>query len=348
MENMKNPVIPKKKKKTKKIFRKILLTLLLLVILAGAAWYGYNSLKAEYTVTYQANTATTGTISNSLSFSGTLQTVNSESHSAKSDATVRTVYVSAGDKVSKGEKLLRLSTGQTLTAGIDGTVNQLPVAVGDEITSGTLLCDVVDFDHMQVSIRVDEYDINHVKPGDACRVTTTATEQTFESSIRSINYVSSSSGSVAYYTALAYVDVAPGTWPGMQVTVTVPREEATDVVILKMDAISFDEKNKAFVYVPDAEGTMTPSYITTGVSNGSYVEITSGLKAGDTVYKEVQVSSPNGIAAMFSSMFGSQRVLPGGNNRNTNRNWNNDGTNTNNRNNNTNNNGNQPFPGGNR
>ncbi len=297
-------------KKAKRILKRILIILLILAVLAGAAWYLIHSLKAQYTVTYQGYTASLGTISNALSFSGTLQAVHSASYTANGNGTVRNVYVKAGDHVTKGDKLIRLSTGQTAEAEFDGTVNVMDLAEGDTVSAGSTLCQIVDFTHMKTSIRVDEYDINSVKVGDSIRITTTATEKTFNSAIAAINYTSSSGGSVAYYTATAYVDVSEGVYPGMQVTVTLPQEEATDVVVLKMDAISFDETNAAFVYMEDENGEMRRNYITTGVSNGSYAEIRSGLSDGDTVYVQVKSEAANPVTGLLSSIFGRVNSIP--------------------------------------
>ena len=312
----------KGKKKSRHIFRKIILTLIILVILGLGGLYAYDQLKQEYTVTYDGYTATVGTISNSLSFSGTLQLIDSKTYTASSATSVREVFVQAGDTVKKGQNLLRLTNGKTFTADFDGKVNTISVAAGDEVTKEQELMQIADFDHMKVSIRVDEYDISDVSVGQACRITTTATEQVFDSSIDSINYISSSTGNVAYYTATAYLDVGAGVYPGMQVTVTIPQEEASNVVILKMDALSFDETNRAFVYQMGENEEMTRVFVETGVSNGNYVEIKSGLRANDTVYavaKATQTAST--LNSLFSGMFGTQQI--NNNNRNTFRNNNN-------------------------
>ena len=301
----------RQKTKSKHFIRKIIVAVLIIALLAGAVWYLFRSLKSEYTVNYQPYTATVGTISNSLSFNGTMQAVHNTTYTAESSGTVRAIYVSAGDTVHKGDKLIRLSTGQVEEAEFDGTVNVMNLEVGDSVDAGDTLCQVVDFNHMKTSIRVDEYDINSVHIGDEIRVTTVATEKEFSSSIAAINYVSSSSGSVAYYTATCYIDVDKEVYPGMQVTVTLPQEEADGVVILKADAISFDEENSAFVYTMDEKGNMEKTYITTGVSNGSYTEIKSGITDGTTVYTEVKVESTSG-SSLLSSLFGGSNVMGGG------------------------------------
>ncbi len=299
----------KKARHRRRRFRRFLVFLLIALVLGAITYAVIRKLKSEYTVNYQAYNATTGTISNSLSFSGTLQAINNKTYTASSDGAIRTLYVEKGSDVKAGDPLLRYSTGKTVTADFDGRINQLNVSEGAEVAQDDTLLQLVDFDHMKVSIRVDEYDISDVKIGDECRVTTTATEDTFTSVIDDINYISSSTGSVAYYTATAYVDVKSGVYPGMQVTVTIPQEEAANVVILKEDALSFDQTNQAFVYMLADDGSLEEVYVKTGVSNGNYVEITQGIRSGDTVYAEVKAAESSG--SLFSNLFGGRNILGG-------------------------------------
>lgn len=309
------------KPRRKRRVRKIILFLLILLLLAAAGWFAYNSLKAEYTVTYDSYTATTGSISNALSFSGNLSLIDSATYAASSSGTVKTIYVAAGDEVQEDEKLLRLSNGETITAGFSGRVNKLNVEKGDEVSIGQELVQIADFRHMKVSFRVDEYDIGNVQVGQACTVTATATEKRFDSAIETIDYISSSSGNVAYYTATARVEVDDASvLPGMQATVSITQEEAQDVVILKVDAISFDATNQAYVWMKNEAGELEQKYITTGVSNGNYIEITEGLTDGDEVYVEVETTATSGAAGLLSGLFGGRQFnqrggsggMPGG------------------------------------
>ena len=314
---MQAPKQARPRRKKRHILRRILIALIVLALLAAGAYYAYLSLRQEYTVTYTGYTASTGSISNALSFSGSLQLIDNKTYTAGGDTTVRAVYVAAGDEVKAGDRLLRLANGETVKADFDGRVNTLSVGAGDSVAAGASLVQVADFTHMKVSIRVDEYDIANVSVGQACRVTATATEKQFATEIAAIDYISASSGNVAYYTATAYVDVDAGVYPGMQVTVTVPQEEAENVVVLSMNALSFDETNSAFVYVMDEEGVMTPNPVEVGVSNGSYVEIRGGVASGDTVYAETKVETgATGLAGLMQSMFGSQQIMPGAGNFN--------------------------------
>lgn len=293
-------------KRKKRILRRVLVLLIVLALLGGAGVYTWAKLRDQYTVTYDEYTAARGTISNSLSFSGSLGLRDSATYTSSARATVRNVYVAAGDTVRKGAKLVRLSNGTTCTADFDGRVNLVGVEAGDEVPENTTLVQIADFTHMQVSFRIDEYDIGDVQTGDRCTVTVTATEKVFESTVETINYISSSTGNVAYYSATANVDVEGDVYPGMQVTVTVPQEEAVDVVILKQDALSFTMENQAFVYQKEEDDSLKEVEVEVGVSNGNYVEIKSGLTEGEKVYAVSKVSEDS-LNSLLSGIFGQQR-----------------------------------------
>lgn len=309
-------------KKRRKWIKRIVWLVILALIGCGVYFIGLPVLQASVTTTYDTYTATTGSISTDLSFSGSFALKNSETLTAPSAATVRSVYVAAGDSVSSGDRIARLSTGDTIKASIDGTVNTLDVAEGDEVAAGQQLCQIADFNTLSVSIRVDEYDIGEVSVGDACTVTATSQEQSFEAVISKINYVSQSTGNVAYYTATADVEVSEDIYPGMQATITIPQDSVENVVILKMDALSFDPTNQAYVWMMDDSGSdeLQQVNVEVGINNGSYVEIRSGLSDGDTVYVEAQEEeTATGLLSLFSGLQRNQFNAERGNRGNWNR-----------------------------
>lgn len=309
----------KKKGKKRKILKRVIWTVVILLVIGVVVWSVYSKLKADYQVTYDPYTATTGSISNSLSFTGSMQLVNSATYTASSDATVREVYAAAGDQVSSGDRLVRLSTGELVKAEFDGTVSALEVAKGDEVKAGDTLATVADFDHMKVSVRVGESDISQVSVGQACKVSVSSAGASFDAKIDKIDYASYTGNNVAYYTSTVYVDTsgAANLWPGMQATVTITLDEAQNVTVLKMDALSTARDNTAFVYKETESGEMEQVAVTVGVSNGNYVEIKDGVSSGETVYKIAEKEEQQtGLAGLFSSLFSSTQV-----NRPSNRNW---------------------------
>ncbi len=292
----------KKKKKRFRFLKRLLLWIILLGLAAVAVhFFVLPRLEAGATTTYNSYTARTGTISNSLSFSGSIQVQNNETISSDSSATVRQIYVAEGDKVVRDQRLMRLSNGSTLKASFDGEVNQINVEVGDEVGANASLIQIVDFEHMQVSMRVDEYSISDLQVGQNCRITVTALGETFDSQIAHINRIPSGGGNTAYYTVTAELQVTRDVLPGMAATVTIPQEEAVDTVILNKAALSFGRDNSAYVLMYDEQQALQQVPVTVGLDNDNYVEITSGLKAGDTVY--AQVTAASGSGGLFSTLF---------------------------------------------
>ena len=110
-----------KKRKRGRILKKILVWVL---VLAAAAlvirFVVWPRLDKAATTTYNSYTARIGTISNALSFSGSVQVQNNETITSSGAATVRQIYVSEGDRVTRDQRLMRLSDGTTVKASFDG------------------------------------------------------------------------------------------------------------------------------------------------------------------------------------------------------------------------------------
>lgn len=293
-----------KRKRRRKRIRKLILWLILIALAVGAVYlFVLPKLKAAATTTYDSYTTTRGSISNSLSFSGSIDVVNDETLSAEAAGTVRKIYVEEGEAVVAEQRLMRLSNGEILKASFDGEVNEIMVEEGDEVSANADLIEIVDFSNLEVSLRVDEYSMASVSVGQACEVTVTALEQTFDSEISHINRIPTGGGSTSYYTVTAQFSGSEEVLPGMQVTVVIPEEEADDVVILSSDALSFGQANNAYVLMQNEDGDMEQVYVEIGVDNDNYVEITSGLEEGETVYKAVQsTEEATGLAGLFSSL----------------------------------------------
>ena len=257
----------KKKKRLRRLKRLLIWLALLALALLAFRFILLPKLEAGATITYNSYAARIGTISNSLSFSGSIAVQNDETITADAAATVRQIYAAEGDKVTRGQRLMRLSTGDTLKASFDGEVNKISVQVGDEVSGNASLIQIVDFENMQVSMRVDEYSISDLQVGQDCRITVTALGKTFESKISHINRISSGGGNTAYYTVTAELQVTSNVLPGMAATVTIPQEEAIDTVVLNKSALSFARDNSAYVLMYDDRQVLQQVPVTVGLDN---------------------------------------------------------------------------------
>lgn len=270
--------------------------LLLAVAIGFWAWNALSPMLAtEAETSYEAYTATVGDVLTTKSFSASLDVLNSETHTNTSDevTSIREVYVEGGQSVQKNDKLLLLKDGTLFRAGLDGVVNDMRFGRGDWVWRGVTLVQVVDLEHLQVTLMVDEYDIDKVAVGQTCTVTLVALDLSFEAEIAHINRVSTAASGVAYYEVTAELPVPPQVLPGMTASVTIPSEEARGVTTLDMAALSFGADGQPYVLLKNGE-SYEERVLQTGLADGMHVEIQSGLAPGDVVYKAYREEQTEG------------------------------------------------------
>lgn len=137
-----------------------------------------------------------------------------------------------------------------------------------------------------VSINVDELDITSVKEGQTATITLDAIDgEKFEGTITNVSSEASSGSSSAKYPVEITFDKTDDMRIGMTASASISIDESEDAVLIPVDALQ-EKGNKTFVYTKkDNDGNLSGEVeVETGLSNGNKVEITSGLKSGDTVY----------------------------------------------------------------
>lgn len=137
-----------------------------------------------------------------------------------------------------------------------------------------------------VSINVDELDILSVKEGQTATVTLDALDgQEFEGTITEVSNEASSGNSSTKYPVTITFEKTEDMLLGMSASATIHVNEAEDAVLIPVDALQ-EKGDSTFVYTKkDSDGNLSGEVeVETGISNGSQVEITSGLEEGDTVY----------------------------------------------------------------
>ena len=301
--------------------RAVLLAVVAAVCLAGYSYIYPMAAGAEKTV-YASYTAQTGDIATTMSFNAQISAISTETLQNSGEATVNNIYVTQGQTVKAGDKILDLSNGETLKAGIDGTVNEIAVAKGDWLRRSQGLVQIVDFTQLQVALSVDEYDVQKVRKGLPCTVTIISLGLDIETEIDHINLVSGSMGNVASYSATARLDAPENVLPGMAATVTIADEEALGVTTLEMAALSFHEDGTPYVLIRQGDGSYQEREVETGLSDGMRVEIVSGVEPGETVWAVAgtEAAEDFSLGKLYASLVGQTVVIQEGErSRDTNR-----------------------------
>lgn len=182
----------------------------------------------------------------------------------------------------------------TIKAPIRGTVLTRDVEVGSAVSSilnlganATLVMTVGDIEQVYVKGKVDEADIGHVRLGMPATITTESfRDKKFTGTVTRISPIGVEKDNVTTFAVEVSIANATGELrPNMTANAEIVLEELPESLLVPESAISYDAQRNASVQVVDAtarEGRRAVP-VKVGVGNGTKIQVTSGLKAGDRV-----------------------------------------------------------------
>ena len=218
-----------------------------------------------------------------VSASTALFTLKDTSDSAKYDQLLE----QRADYEELYQKLVKLYKDGGLTAEQSGTLETMvsldDLTVGTDPLTDTTLATLDPGKTMSVTVSVDETDILSLEVGQEVSLTVeSVSDEHYVGTVTEID----TTGTGGSYSAKITLDKQPGMLSGMTAKAEVTIQGVDNALLLPVDAIR-KTSSTAYVYTAyDAEtdtlGGMTE--VTLGLTNGTYTEIVSGLKEGDTVY----------------------------------------------------------------
>ena len=244
-------------------------------------------------------------------YAGTISSVKvSENDKVKSGAKIFTLsdtsYSANYDSLlrSRSEveetllELLTIQRGGAILSPISGSVYALT-----DVTEGEEEFEIMSLspdEKMSVTITVDESDILSLALDQEAEITVSSvSEEALSGTVTDID----TTGDSGSYTAEITLDRISGMLPGMTASVDVRIEGVENALLVPVEAVH-QTSDMAYVYTSYDEETQEYGGMTeveTGLWGSTYVEITSGLNVGDTVYYTESTS----IMDMFAGMMGS-------------------------------------------
>lgn len=280
----------------------------------------------------QLATATVGGVGSSDS--GTFTYKEERSVTAKTSGEVASLAVSEGDQVQNGSTLVQLSSdtiddtiqsqsdamrqaeislenakealeNYTITSPISGTIVEKAYKAGEKTEQGKELCKIYDLSYLTLTLNVDELDISKVQVGQKVTITADAVEgKTYEGVVTKVSVAGTTQNGYTTYPVTIQIDEADGLMPGMNADATILMSASENALAIPQDALVRDNKVLVTLDSPSAvnalEDAAPEGYVyvsvTTGVSDGSYLEVTSGLQEGDTVAYIPSAVDPYGMS----------------------------------------------------
>ena len=230
---------------------------------------------------------------------------------AEVDAARYAVISSEASLKEANENLVKTS----IYSPMSGTVSMLLVELGERVVgtgmmTGTEVMRVADLSRMEAQVEVNENDIPRVTLGDTAVITVDAyLDQKFRGVVTEIANSAKTTGVSAdqvtnfdvkilvlpeSYRELEEKGNANPLRPGMSATVDIQTESKAGIIAVPIQSVTTRTDTTKFVVTPSDEDIRTIVFITdgqralakdvkTGIQDNSYIEILSGIAAGDRV-----------------------------------------------------------------
>lgn len=174
-----------------------------------------------------------------------------------------------------------------IRAPMSGFVIGKPLTAGSTVSAGTanvmVLATLANLDKMEIETLVDESDIGQVHDGmQATFQVDTFQGKDFTGKVVKISKSSTTSNNVIYYKVTIMVDQPEGLLPGMTARVTIKTQSKDDVLAVPARYVQ-EQNGKKIVYILAAGNKTDVREVTTGFATDEYIEILSGLTAGEKV-----------------------------------------------------------------
>ena len=185
------------------------------------------------------------------------------------------------------EELYEKYNNCTIKANASGTITQVNTQVGS-VASGTIAV-IQDTDHLKISTSFREYDVQNLKIGMSCIITSDANDKQLSGYVSQISPVASSGGmggssDVSFSGEITINGTDHGLLIGMNAAAEVIVTQVSDAYVVPYDAVCTNENGEKVVYVQN-NGEFSPVVVKTGMETDYYIEITSGQLAEGMVIR---------------------------------------------------------------
>lgn len=199
------------------------------------------------------------------------------------------------------EEIINNKTDYIITSPITGTIIAKNTKAGDTLNANAAttnsLCTIYDLSAMTFQMMVDELDVMEVKEDQKVEITADAIpDEVFEGVVTNVSLESTTNGGVTQYPVTVRIDNPGSLLPGMNISGEILVEQKTDVLLIPTDCLM--RGNQVYIQdesVTEADGEIPAGFravtVETGISDGTNIEIISGLSENDIIYKTKRESA---------------------------------------------------------
>ncbi|WP_373485739.1 efflux RND transporter periplasmic adaptor subunit [Acetobacterium malicum] len=252
-----------------------------LAIVGGFVGYQVlaNSAKDQFTET----PVTIGNIVNDNRFSGVIESQSREDVMAASALEISELYVSEGELIAEETDLYEPVSGDLVTSTVAGEVAEIYYDEDETVAAGGKIMEIVDFTNLQVSIKVDEYQLASLAVGAPVTINIDSIGRSVQGSVSEISREAKNESGVAYFTAIVDFQGDAQIRIGMNAEVVIVKEQVENAVTVPVDAIQFGADNENYVLIKGESENAEQRPVTTGITDGINIQIIEGLTENEVI-----------------------------------------------------------------
>ncbi len=246
-----------------------------------------------------------------------------------------TQITAANAQLNSSSLSYQATQNATVTAPISGTVANVSVQPGAAVTASTVtttsnstsfgssssssssnggssVLAIGNYGQLSILAQVNEVDIPKLKVGQQATVTLDAfPSQTFVGQVVSVDSVGTiSSGVVTYNVYINLISPPSEIKSGMSASVAIQTARADNVITVPSAAVQTSSGASYVSVLKNGQVTNVP--VTTGISDDTNTEITSGIKVGDVVVTGTNATTNNTTSPFSTSLTGRSGLGGGG------------------------------------
>ncbi len=183
-----------------------------------------------------------------------------------------------------------------ITAEFDGIVTSADIAAGGMAQEGMSMFSIADASKMCIDFQLSKYNLQNVQVGQKAEITSLG--KIYKGSVASIGKVAEKTeAGAAMAKARIHID-NPDTELiiGLDAELKIELGNKKDVLAVPIAAVNTDTKGD-FVYILE-KSKVEKKYVTTGIASKKKIEVTEGLKEGETVITTIDSAIEDGVEAV--------------------------------------------------
>lgn len=231
-------------------------------------------------------------VDKSVEASATLFTLDNE----PATDSYRQTLADRDEKAAQLQIILAYQNSPNVIASASGTVNAVAVTEDKKTASSDGSGEMTAFTlgtggATKMTVDVDELDVGKVSVGQSATITldTFSTEE-FAATVARISHIGEASGSITTYETELKLAYDSRLMDGMNGSAVILSDGVENALIVPLGAI-YEDSNGSYVYKLDSANAQVQVYITTGLSDGNYAEVLSGLSEGDRIVYSAPTSN---------------------------------------------------------